>query len=299
MLLLLMQWREVYKGTPRSGDSVSAQSFQTKKMTRLEKFVLFFCIIFLCVVCLHTPADRPCKLWNLNIMVCKQVFWGSIYLRAFKLGVTWDWSVATSEWRGHREMPAISLGTRLLCKSFCRLSWSNFRDPDFGYSLQSCWSWCDCLFSKSNLILNQNRYLPVCTISFSGAPSPRVHLRHVPRSAILSYQIFLATFVTDDFAAPKFVPSPTRKALGLLFDLFVGKLHRKASLQAASLIVGGLWVFVSWKPWELFRSCERSEASLERIGQPLTEAGPNRTLFRLLQCLEWSNSLHDRLIVRD
>lgn len=99
------------------------------------------------------------------------------------------------------------------------------------------------------------------------------------RSAILSYQIFLATFVTDDFAAPKFVPSPTRKALSLLLWIAsLGKLHRKASLQAASLIVGGLWVFV-WKPWELFRSCERSEASLERIRQPLTEAGPNRTFF--------------------
>jgi len=35
-------------------------------------------------------------------------------------------------------------------------------------------------------------------------------------SAILSYQIFLATFVTDDFAAPKFVPSPTRKAASLI-----------------------------------------------------------------------------------
>lgn len=53
------------------------------------------------------------------------------------------------------------------------------------------------------------------------------------RSAILSYQIFLATFVTDDFAAPKFVPSPTRKALGLLF---VNCKPRKASQK--SLVAG-------------------------------------------------------------
>jgi len=37
-------------------------------------------------------------------------------------------------------------------------------------------------------------------------------------SAILSYQIFLATFVADDFAASKFapMPSPTRKVAASL-----------------------------------------------------------------------------------
>ena len=42
------------------------------------------------------------------------------------------------------------------------------------------------------------------------------------RSAILSYQIFLATFVADDLAAPKFapMPSPTRKAVSATVTAF-------------------------------------------------------------------------------
>lgn len=105
------------------------------------------------------------------------------------------------------------------------------------------------------------------------------------RSAILSYQIFLATFVADDFAASKFapMPSPTRKAVipchciggssaQYKWLLETHPLHALVRQVAASLIAG-LWgtvlqchtLVTSWEFIQIIqvtRSCERSEASL-------------------------------------
>jgi hypothetical protein len=105
------------------------------------------------------------------------------------------------------------------------------------------------------------------------------------RSAILSYQIFLATFVADDFAASKFapMPSPTRKAVIPCHCIggssaqykWLLETHPLLALvrQVAASLIAGLWgtvlqchtLVTSWEFIQIIqvtRSCERSEASL-------------------------------------